>query len=69
MDLDLSDEQAAALLSELDRIIDNDRGPFSPRIRTLKERTRRKRFDHAIDRAADLIPVAIQAAFAAAQQH
>jgi len=27
-------------------------GVFSPRIRTLKERTQRKRFDHAVDRAA-----------------
>jgi uncharacterized protein (UPF0335 family) len=52
MNLDLSDEQAAALLSNLDHIIDNDRCLFSPRIRTLKERTQRKRFDHAVDRAA-----------------
>jgi hypothetical protein len=37
MNLDLSDEQTAALLGELDRIIDGDRYPFSPRIRTLKE--------------------------------
>jgi hypothetical protein len=37
MHLDLSDEQTAALLGELDRIIDGDRYPFSPRIRTLKE--------------------------------
>jgi hypothetical protein len=35
MDLHLSDEEAAALLRELDRVIDNDRYPFSPRIRTL----------------------------------
>jgi hypothetical protein len=27
--------ETAALLGELDRIIDNDRYPFSPRIRTL----------------------------------
>jgi hypothetical protein len=33
MKLELSDEQAAALLSELDRIIDGDRFPLSPRIR------------------------------------
>jgi hypothetical protein len=52
MNLDLSDEQAAALLSKLDRIIDNDRCRFSPRIGTLKERRQRKRFDHAVDRAA-----------------
>jgi hypothetical protein len=35
MTLDLSDEESAALLRELDDIIDNDRYPFSPRIRTL----------------------------------
>jgi hypothetical protein len=35
MTLDLSDEESAALLGELDRIIDGDRYPFSPRIRTL----------------------------------
>ena len=32
-----TDEQTAALLSELDRIIDGDRYPLSPRIRNLKE--------------------------------
>jgi hypothetical protein len=37
MDLDLSDEQAAALLRELDGIIENDRYPLSPRIQMLKE--------------------------------
>jgi len=35
MDLKLSEEETAALLGELDRIIDGDRYPFSPRIRTL----------------------------------
>ena len=35
MTLDLSDEESAALLGELNRIIDGDRYPFSPRIRTL----------------------------------
>jgi hypothetical protein len=35
MTLDLTDEESAALLGELDRIIDGDRYPFSPRIRTL----------------------------------
>ena len=35
MNVDLNDEEAAALLAELDRIIDGDRYPFSPRIRTL----------------------------------
>jgi hypothetical protein len=37
MRLDLSDERTATLLRELDRIIDSDRFPLSPRIRTLKE--------------------------------
>ena len=37
MHFDLTDEQTAALLRELDRIIDSDRCPFSPRIRQLKE--------------------------------
>jgi hypothetical protein len=36
MNLDLSDEQAAALIRELDRIIADDRYPLSPRIMTLK---------------------------------
>src|SRR5580704_15505768 len=35
MTLDLTDEETAALLGELDGVIDNDRYPFSPRIRTL----------------------------------
>ena len=37
MNLALSDEQTAALLCELDRIIDGDRYPLSPRIRTSRE--------------------------------
>jgi hypothetical protein len=32
MTLDLTEEESAALLAELDRIIDGDRYPFSPRI-------------------------------------
>jgi hypothetical protein len=36
MILDLTDEETAVLLGELDRIIDNDRYPLSPRIQTLK---------------------------------
>jgi hypothetical protein len=36
MNLDPFDEQAAALLAELDRIIGNHYCPFSARIRTLK---------------------------------
>jgi hypothetical protein len=31
MTLDLTDAESAALLGELDRIIDGDRYPFSPR--------------------------------------
>jgi len=36
MHLDLTDEQAAALLVELDRVIENDRFPLSRRIQTLR---------------------------------
>jgi hypothetical protein len=36
MNLDLTSEQAEALLIELDRIINADRFPFSPRIQMLK---------------------------------
>ena len=35
MNLDLTDEEAAALLCELDHIIDSDRYFLSPRIQTL----------------------------------
>jgi hypothetical protein len=34
--LDLTDEEAAALIKELDNIVERDRYPFSPRIRTLR---------------------------------
>jgi hypothetical protein len=37
MNLELSDEQAAALERELRRIIDDDRYPLSPRIQMLRE--------------------------------
>jgi hypothetical protein len=36
MNLDLSDEETAALTQELHDIVENDRYPFSPRIRTLR---------------------------------
>ena len=36
MHLDLSDEEADALAEELHDIVETDRYPFSPRIRTLK---------------------------------
>jgi hypothetical protein len=36
MNLELSDEETAALIRELDRIIQDDRYPLSPRIQTLK---------------------------------
>ena len=36
MNLELSDEEAAALTQELRETVENDRYPFSPRIRTLK---------------------------------
>jgi hypothetical protein len=34
--LDLSDDEAAALVALLTRTIDGDRYPFAPRIRTLR---------------------------------
>jgi len=36
MNIELTDEEAAALLRELNNIIENDRYPLSPRIRTLR---------------------------------
>ena len=36
MNLDLADEETAALLRELDSIIDGDRYFLSPRVKTLK---------------------------------
>jgi hypothetical protein len=36
MHLDLTDEEAAALIRELHDIIESDRYPFSPRIHTLR---------------------------------
>ena len=36
MMLDLTDEEATALAKELHDIVENDRYPFSPRIRTLR---------------------------------
>jgi hypothetical protein len=36
MHLDLSDEEAAAITQELHKIVENERYPFSPRIRTLR---------------------------------
>jgi hypothetical protein len=36
MNLDRSDEENTALIRELDRIIEDDRFPMSPRIVTLK---------------------------------
>jgi hypothetical protein len=36
MNLDLTDDEAAALLRELDGLIDGDRYFLSPRIKTLK---------------------------------
>jgi hypothetical protein len=37
MDLHLTDDQAELLIAELDRIIENDRYPLSPRIWMLRE--------------------------------
>ena len=36
MHLDLTEEENAALTQELHEIVENDRYPFSPRIRTLR---------------------------------
>jgi hypothetical protein len=36
MHLDLTDEETAAPIQELHKIVENDRYPFSPRIRTLR---------------------------------
>jgi hypothetical protein len=36
MNIDLTDEEAAALIRELHDIIESDRYPFSPRIHTLR---------------------------------
>jgi hypothetical protein len=36
MNLELSDDEAADLTQELHDIVENDRYPFSPRIRTLR---------------------------------
>ena len=56
MNLELTDEQTEALTRELSQIIQNDRSPFSPRIRVLKDilgqlrpepRTRPLPLDHA----------------------
>jgi hypothetical protein len=37
MNLELTDEQTEALIRELSQIIENDRYPFSPRIRVLRD--------------------------------
>jgi hypothetical protein len=36
MNLDLTDEETAALTQELHEIVENARYPFSPRVRTLR---------------------------------
>jgi hypothetical protein len=42
MHLDLTDEETAALVQELHDIVESDRYPFSPRIRTRRAATRFK---------------------------
>ena len=37
MNLHLTDEQTELLLTALDRLIDNDRYPLSPRVKALRE--------------------------------
>jgi len=51
--LDLTDEQIATLLRELDRIIENDRFPLSPRILTLKAILAKIRPEPARERLPD----------------
>jgi hypothetical protein len=54
MELKLADVQIEALLRQLFQITDNDRYPFSPRIRTLKEIRAKIRPDPARAPAAAL---------------
>jgi hypothetical protein len=37
MDLYLNDEQVTLLIAALDRLIENDRYPLSPRVKALRE--------------------------------
>ena len=47
MNLELTDEQTTAMIRELSQIIENDRYPFSPRTRTLKEIRAKLRWEPA----------------------
>jgi hypothetical protein len=70
MHLDLSDEEAAALTQELHDIVENDRYPFSPRIRTLRAilaKLRPERVREGLSFAQAPIPEGIDAALAAAE--
>src|SRR4051812_36457882 len=48
MNLELSDEETAALTQELHNIVENDRYPFSPRIRTPSADKARRRVNHSL---------------------
>jgi hypothetical protein len=50
MNLDLTDEEGAALTNELHDIVENDRYPFSPRIRTLRAILNKLRLEPARER-------------------
>ena len=54
INLDLSDEQTDALAKELHNTVENDRYPFSPRIRTLREILHMLRPEPARERLAPI---------------
>jgi hypothetical protein len=54
MNIELSDEEAAAPTNELHDIVENDRYPFSPRIRTLRAILRKLRPEPARERLPPL---------------
>src|ERR1700736_1858215 len=70
MHLDLTDEETAALTQELHNIVENDRYPFSPRIRTLRailNQLRPETVRKGLSFAPSLDPQGIDAALAAAE--
>jgi hypothetical protein len=58
MNLDLTDDEAAALTQELHDIVESDRYPFSPRIRTLSAILAKLRLEPA---RAPLLPPKVYA--------
>jgi hypothetical protein len=68
MNLDLTDDEAAALIRELTDITWNDRYPLSPRIRVLEEilgmlrrAWRRPGFDHVLSRGGSRLRLVLAA--------